>query len=108
VIGSGAFETADVERSVSVAVADDYVAFLRLTQRGTGERSEIDGNPDTLEFNIPGDEESDYPGENSTAAERVGEDSVYRFGEDAAHDESGLFAVQNQDYELSILINADA
>ena len=106
-IGSGAFETADAERSVSVAVA----TMRRLPVTHTARHRRAVGNrrqPGYAGFNITGDEESDYPGENSTAAERVGEDSVYRFGEDAAHDESGLFAVQNQDYERSIFVNADA
>lgn len=93
VFGSGAFNFANVERSVSISVVDDRDAFLRLTQRGTGERSEVDGNPDTLAFNIPGDDEDEYGG---TDPDGLGTDSIYRFGEDAAHDESGLFGVENQ------------
>lgn len=94
VVGSGAFNFANVERRVSIDIADDAYAFLRLNERGGGERSEIDGG--TLEFNIPGDDESEYPSGNPTDPEGLGTDSVYRFGEDAAHDEAGLFAVRNQ------------
>ncbi|WP_435118077.1 hypothetical protein [Halolamina sp. C58] len=94
VVGSGAFNFANVERSVSIGVADDAYAFLRLNERGGGERSEIDSG--TLEFSIPGDDEGDYPTGESTDPEGLGTDSVYRFGGDAAHDETGLFAVRNQ------------
>lgn len=93
-VGSGAFNFANVERRVSIDVADDAYAFLRLNERGGGERSEIDGG--TLEFNIPGDDEEDYPSGDPTDSEGLGTDSVYRFGEDAADDEAGLFAVRNQ------------
>ncbi|MFB6140277.1 MAG: hypothetical protein ABEJ26_07560 [Halosimplex sp.] len=95
-VGSGAFNFANVERSVSVRVADDREAFLALTQRGSGERSEVDGYPDTLEFNIPGDDEDEYPGGNPTNPGGVGTDSVYRFAHDAAGDERGLFGITNQ------------
>lgn len=94
VVGSGAFNFANVERSVSIDVADDAYAYLRLNDCGSGERSEIDGG--TLKFNIPGDDEVGYPSGDSTDPEGLGTDSVYRFSEDAAHDEAGLFAVRNQ------------
>ncbi len=93
IVGSGAFNVADVERSVAVDVVDDDDAFLRLTQRGTGRRSYEDGDPETVGFDIPGPDEGDYGG---TDPEGLGTDSVYRFGSDAAHDEPGLFAVENQ------------
>lgn len=92
--GTGAFTSVTAERSVYVDIADDSYAFLRLNERGGGERSEIDGG--TLEFNIPGDDEDEYPRESPTDPEGLGTDSVYRFGGDAAHDEVGLFAVRNQ------------
>lgn len=95
-VGSGAFNFANVERTVSIAVADDRNAFLKLTQRGSGERSEVDGRPDTLEFNIPGDDEDDYPSGNPTEPGGVGTDSVYRFDQDAGGDEEGLFGITNQ------------
>jgi hypothetical protein len=93
-LGTGAFTSVSAERSVTIDTADDAYAFLRLNERGGGERSEIDGG--TLVFNIPGDDESGYPSENPTDPEGLGTDSVYRFGEDAAHDEAGLFAIRNQ------------
>jgi len=93
-LGTGAFTTVSADRTVSIAVADDAYAFLRLNERGSGERSEIDGG--TLKFNIPGDDEDQYPSGNPTDPDGLGTDSVYRFGEDAAHDQSGLFAVRNQ------------
>lgn len=95
-IGSGAFNFGNVERSVSVAVADDRNAFLKLTQRGSGERSIVDGHPDTIDFAIPGGDENDHPSGDSTDPDGLGEDSIYRFGEDAGHDQTGLFAVTNQ------------
>ncbi|MDB2241283.1 hypothetical protein [Halorubrum ezzemoulense] len=82
------------DRNVSIIVAEDAHAFLKLSERGGGGRSEIDGG--TLEFNIPGDDEDEYPNEGPTDPEGLGTDSVYRFGGDAAHDEVGLFAVRNQ------------
>jgi len=93
-VGSGAFTSNSAERSVSVSVADDGYAFLRLNERGSGERSEMDGGE--LEFTLPGDDEGDYPTEGPTDPEGLGTDSIYRFGSDAAHDESGLFAIRNQ------------
>lgn len=95
-VGSGAFNFANVERTVSIAVADDRNAFLKLTQRGSGERSEVDGHPDTLEFNIPGDEDDEYPSGNPTDPGGLGTDSVYRFDQDAGGDEEGLFGISNQ------------
>jgi hypothetical protein len=93
-VGSGAFNFANVERSVSINVADDAYAYLRLNDRGGGERSEIDSG--TLKLNIPGDDDDDYPSGNPTNPEGLGTDSVYRFSRDAAHNEDGLFAVRNQ------------
>ncbi|MDH5018895.1 hypothetical protein [Halobacterium rubrum] len=93
-LGTGAFTSVQAERSISVAVADDAYAYLRLNERGKGERSETDGG--TLEFSIPGDDEGEYPTGNPTDPDGLGTDSVYRFGADAAHDESGLFAVRNR------------
>lgn len=87
-LGTGAFTSVEAERSVSVAVAKDYRAFLRMDTIGSegidGEntgRSFVNGSE--IAFEIPGDED----GENSNA-EGVGLDSVYEF-----HD---LFSVSNQ------------
>lgn len=96
VVGSGAFNFSNVERSVSISVADDRNAFLKLTQRGSGGRSEVDGVPDTIEFNIPGEDEDEYPSRNPTDPQGLGTDSIYRFGQDVAGDEKGLFGITNQ------------
>jgi len=96
VVGSGAFNFANVERTVSIDVVDDRDAFLKLTQRGSGERSDVDGHPDTLSFNIPGDDGDGYPAGNPTNPQGLGTDSVYRFNQDAGGDEKGLFGITNQ------------
>ena len=78
-LGTGAFTSVTAERTVSITVARDYRAFLRMEPIGdkgidgenTG-RSFINGN--VVGFEIPGDE----PGENSNA-EGVGLDSLYEF-----------------------------
>jgi hypothetical protein len=87
-LGSGAFTTVSAERTVSVDVADDFRAFLRLEPL---EQGGIDGEPtgrsgtagQTVTFDIPGLRE----GENSDAA-GVAPDSVYEF--------RGLLQVVNQ------------
>jgi hypothetical protein len=87
-LGSGAFTSVEAERSVSIAVAKDYRAFLRMEQIGdegidgenTG-RSYVNGSE--ISFKIPGHGD----GENSDA-EGIGLDSVYEF-----HD---LVTVSNQ------------
>jgi hypothetical protein len=88
VLDAGAFTIVEAERSVSIAVADDDRAFLRLepisqngiNQESTG-RSYLDGQ--SIGVEIPGNGN----GENSDA-EGVGLDSVYEF-----HD---LLEVYNQ------------
>jgi len=87
-LGTGAFTSVKAERNVSITVAKDYRAFLRMDPIGdkgidgknTG-RSFVNGSE--IEFEIPGDE----GGENSDA-NGVGLDSVYEF-----HD---LVTVSNQ------------
>lgn len=93
VVGTGAFTSVSAERTVSVRVADDDEALLKLTQRGDGRRSYSDGGPETVGFDIPGPSESAYGG---TDPEGVGTDSVYRFSGDGGHDEPGLFGAVNQ------------
>lgn len=95
-VSSGAFNFVNAERTVSLSVADDRQAFLKLTQQGSGGRSETDGHPDTLQFNIPGDEDGEYPDGNPTDPKGVGTDSIYRFSQDAGGDETGLFGISNQ------------
>ena len=92
IVGSGAFSAVSATRDVSVAVANDYEAYLTLTQRGSGKRSTLDGPASEISFDIPGSDDSEYGG---TDPDGVGTDSVYRFAEDAASDQSGLFAVEN-------------
>lgn len=90
-VGTGAFTSVSADRSVSVSLADDDRALLKLTERGSGRRSYHDGG--TIGFDIPSPDEDEYGG---TDPEGVGTDSVYRFGGDASHDEAGLFGVENQ------------
>lgn len=95
-VGTGAFTSVSANRTISVETADDDEALLALDQRGSGERSEFDGTPSTLEFNLPGDEEEEYPDGNPTDPRGLGTDSVYRFGMDANGQTQGLFRVKNQ------------
>ena len=93
-VGTGAFTSVNATRSVSVSTAEDDSAYLKLTERGSGARSLIDG--DKLSFTIPGTFDDDYPSGVGTDPEGVGSDSVYRFSGDAAHNEDGLFGISNQ------------
>ena len=86
--GTGAFTSVSAERSVSVAVARDYRAFLRLepnVDEGIGDvrsgRSSTDGRG--VEFDLPGIDDGENPD-----ADGVAPDSVYEF-----HD---LLKVSNQ------------
>ncbi|WP_239685502.1 hypothetical protein [Halolamina pelagica] len=94
-VGSGAFTSVSARRTVSVQTAADYESLLGLTQIGAGERSELDGTPSQLEFTLPGDDEDEYPSQDPTNPQGLGTDSVYRFGQDAGAETSGLFAVEN-------------
>ena len=87
-LGSGAYTTVSAQRTVSVDVADDFRAFLRLeplTKRGMDDdptgRSGTPGR--SVAFDIPGIRD----GEN-TAASGIAPDSVYEF--------RGLLEVINQ------------
>ncbi|WP_135305375.1 hypothetical protein [Haloarcula amylovorans] len=78
-VGSGAFTSVSARRSITVSVADDFRAFLRLepiqNEGVAGEpvgRSSTGGR--TITFEIPGDGD----GENS-AAGGVAPDSIYEF-----------------------------
>jgi len=78
-LGTGAFTSVSAERSVSVAVARDYRAFLRLEPNvddgingdRTG-RSSTDGY--VVDFDIPG-----LDGGENQDAEGVAPDSIYEF-----------------------------
>lgn len=95
-VGSGAFNFANVERSVSVSVADDNAAFLALTQLGDGKRSIEDDTPEQVEFSFPGlDERLDDPDFG------LGTDSVYEFDRDADESQKsnpaeGLLRIENR------------
>lgn len=91
-VGTGAFSSVEAERGVTVAVVNDYDAYLGLEEVGEGDRSEIDGG--VLELNLPGDDEDEHT-ENDP--DGLGPDSVYRFDKDAGGDPGdGLFTVTNQ------------
>jgi len=95
-MSTGAFTSVSATRMVSVQTTGDASALLTLKQRGSGERSEMDGTPSKLEFELPGDDEDEYPAGNPTNPEGLGTDSVYRFGKDAGSGVSGLFSVKNR------------
>lgn len=88
VLGTGAFTSVSAERAVSVSVARDYRAFLRLEplvdegQDGEPTRRSFTSGQ-TVAFELPGNGD----GENSNA-QGLGTDSVYEF-----HD---LMRVTNQ------------
>lgn len=78
-LGSGAFTTVSAERTISVRVADDFRAFLRLEPiPNEGIHGEITERSSTagrvVSFEIPGDGD----GENTNSG-GVAADSVYEF-----------------------------
>ena len=90
-IGTGAFTSVSATRAISVDVAADDRALLRLREQGAGRRSFEDG--DELGFDFPSPDEDEYGG---TDPDGLGPDSVYRFSSDASQDERGLFDITNQ------------
>lgn len=87
-IGSGAFTTVSAERTVSIDVADDFRAFLRLEPLAKeGLDGEVTGRSSTagqtVTFDIPGHGDGENPN-----ASGVGTDSVYVF--------RGLLEIMNQ------------
>lgn len=91
-VGTGAFSSVEADRGVTVAVENDYDAYLGLEELGEGERSELDGG--VLKLNVPGDDEAEH---NDSDPDGLGTNSVYRFDKDAGGDPGdGLFAVTNQ------------
>jgi hypothetical protein len=78
-LGTGAFTSVSAERAVTVDIADDFRAFLRMEPIGDkGFNGEYTGrsfvNGGKVAFQIPGDEDGENPN-----AEGVGLDSVYEF-----------------------------
>lgn len=93
-IGSGAFSSAEAERTVSVETANDSDAYLALTEPegATDDRSfRRDG---VLRFRFTGLQERLEPGTNAQNPEGLGEDSVYRFGNET--NGNPLFLARNQ------------
>lgn len=94
--GSGAFSSAEAERTVSVETADDDDAYLALIkgEGATDDRAYRDGGQ--LNFTFPGlRERTDGPTDtNPENPEGLGEDSVYRFGSET--DGDPLFFSRNQ------------
>ena len=82
-IGSGAFSSAEAERSVSVELADDAAAYLALESDST-----------YAELNQEGLLELDFGKAVSGGGEHVGENSSYFFG--SGNPERNVFTVQNQ------------
>jgi len=78
-LGTGAFTSVSAERSVSIAVADDFRAFLRLEPiEVSGIDGERAGRSTTagseVAFDIPGTDDGENPD-----AGGVGVDSIYEF-----------------------------
>ncbi len=91
-VGTGAFSTTRAERTVSVSVADDASAVLKLEQIGTGGRSIPSGSKVT--FSFPGAFASDDLG--------LGTDSVYEFDTDSGR---SVFGDTNEDEQkLGLLL----
>jgi hypothetical protein len=95
-IGSGAFSSAEAERTVSVETADDDDAYLALTEgeSATDDRSYRDEGQ--LSFSFTGlRERLGGPADtNPGNPEGVGEDTVYRFGSET--DGNPLFFARNR------------
>lgn len=82
-IGTGAFTTAEAERTLNIEVAEENTAILSLSQvadNDTGDFVQVGSQNNELSFDF-----NDTPG---TGGEGVGTDSTYRFDR--------LFAVENQ------------
>lgn len=73
-VGSGAFTSISADRSVSVTVAGDADAFLRLTPIDDATGRSGTATDGTVTFDIPGDGTAE-----SDSATGVGVDSEYRF-----------------------------
>lgn len=84
VVGSGAFSSAEAERTVSVETADDDEGYLQLEPTGLYRRSSLKANPISdpdsskiLTFSIPGPSEDGL----EDVGDGIGLDSRYFFGE---------------------------
>ncbi|MFB6179014.1 MAG: hypothetical protein ABEI77_04740 [Halorientalis sp.] len=92
VLSSGAFTSVSADRTITVNVADDTDALLKIDSVGDGGRSTTKNGQ--LKLNIPGTDEDKYGG---TDPDGIGTDSVYWFGADAGGSlGDGLFKITNQ------------
>ncbi|MCG1004315.1 MULTISPECIES: hypothetical protein [Halobacterium] len=105
-LGSGAFTSVEAERSVSIAVAQDFQTFLRMVpNENEGAGGENTGrsfsNGSELEFEIPGDENGE-----SSEPQGVGLNSVYEFHDLATISNQGTQPVRlSSTYNGSDLAN---
>ena len=101
VLGSGAFSSAEAERTVTVETADDDDAYLRLTTPGQESDDRSFREDGQLHFILPGSreriEDDIGPNTNPENPDGLGEDSVYRFGLET--DGRPLFRAENQGTE---------
>jgi len=91
-LGTGAFDSAEAERSVSVQTADDASAYLAIEATS----QYVDDSGDAIELDFGSQVEDD---EGNGLGEHLGEDSEYWFGRDRRDDADGvnyLFKVRNQ------------
>lgn len=85
-LGTGAFSSTEADRRMSLNVAKDDAAFLKLEARD-GRRA-VQSADGTLDFLFPSEPTDD--------AEGVATDSTYRFGKEYENSSKGLFTIQNQ------------
>ena len=97
IVGTGAFSSAETDRTISVETADDDDAYLRLTEgdKARDDRSfrDTDG---VLGFTFTGlrEQREDQFDTNPENPEGLGEDTVYHFGRET--DGKPLFRAENQ------------
>lgn len=92
VLGTGAFNSVEADRHLSVEVAHDNDAYLGLRQLGAGERSLEDETPEQVKFRFPS-----FVERNEDSDLGLGKDSVYEFVFDAEeNDTPGLLQITNQ------------
>lgn len=87
--GTGAFSSAEAERSVSVEVADDADAYLAI--EATSQYADDSGQAIELDFGSVVED-----GDGNDLGEHVGNDSTYRFGAKRRDPETQVFNVRNQ------------
>ena len=95
VVGSGAFSSVEAERTVTVETATDNDAYLRLNEGEKDDRS-FEDTDGVIGFTFTGlrEEGEDQFDTNDEDPEGLGEDTIYRFGQET--DGDPLFSAQNQ------------